>query len=297
MPRVPALVNCKGVAFDKNGPSAVRPIAIAEAWLRLGAIVCLRKEPDIGTDLAEAGQLGVGIPGGADNIGHAINAALATDPSNTLVVSFDWANAFNTPSRRTALFAEVAATYPSLLPFVNLRYGAHTTVRFFAHHPSGPIDVTSASGVRQGGPLGSALFSLMGKSTLQAVKTAHPHVHPIAYTDDTYLMGPPDDMTGAFHTLIQAGASIHLQPSLHKCHVYGTPGFRVVVGRNCCSRKVQRLVVGPCIAYCLCSRVASVDVVVPAPAILCFAPLSIVTALLHHCKHTLQNNSPTSAVC
>ena len=98
------------------------------------------------TDLAEAGQLGVSIPGGADNIGRAINAALATDPSDTLVVSFDWANAFNTPSR-TALFAEAAATYPSLLPVVNLVYGAHTSVRFFAHHPSGPIDVTSASGV------------------------------------------------------------------------------------------------------------------------------------------------------
>ena len=35
---------------------------------------------------------------------------------------------------------------------------------------------------------------------------------------------------------------------------------------------------GPCIAYCLCSRVGSVAVAVPAPTILCFAPLSIVTA-------------------
>ena len=61
MQSVPALVNCKGVAFDKNGPSAVRPIAIAEAWLRLAAIVCLSKEPDIGTDLAEAGQLGLSL--------------------------------------------------------------------------------------------------------------------------------------------------------------------------------------------------------------------------------------------
>ena len=43
---------------------------------------------------------------------------------------------------------------------------------------------------------------------------------------------------------------------------------------------VDRLVVVPCIAYCLCSRVASVDVVVHAPAILCFAPLSIVTQKL-----------------
>ena len=81
-----------------NGPNAVRLIAIAEAWLRLGAIVCLRKEPDIGTDQADAGQLGVGIPGGAHNIGHAINAAHTTDPSNTLAISFEWANAFNAPS-------------------------------------------------------------------------------------------------------------------------------------------------------------------------------------------------------
>ena len=64
----------------------------------------------------------------------------------------------------------------------------------------------------------------MGKRTLQAVKTVHPCVHPIAYTDDTYLIEPPEDMTGAFHTLIQAGTNIRLHPSLHKCHVYGTPG-------------------------------------------------------------------------
>ena len=45
----------------------------------------------------------------------------------------------------------------------------------------------------------------------------------------------------------------------------------VVVGPNCYSRSVQRSVVGTCIAYCLCSRVAL------APEILYFAPLSSVT--------------------
>ena len=73
------------------------------------------------------------------------------------VTSFDWANAFNTLSR-TFLFEEVAANCPSLLPFVNLVYCAHTSVRFFAHHPSGPIDITSAGGVRQGDPTSSALL-------------------------------------------------------------------------------------------------------------------------------------------
>ena len=62
MPRVPELANSKGVAFDKNRPNAVRPIAIAEAWLRLDKIICLHQKPDSGTDLADAGQLEVGIP-------------------------------------------------------------------------------------------------------------------------------------------------------------------------------------------------------------------------------------------
>ena len=44
---------------------------------------------------------------------------------------------------------------------------------------------------------------------------------------------------------------------------------------------------GPCIAYCLYSRVGSVAVAVPAPAILCFAPLSIVTAYVVMIKRCL----------
>ena len=149
-------------------------------------------------------------PKHADNAGLEQSGAIATAWQKHVTYSGKASGMLKVHGLSSAVLCrtEVAATYPSLLPFVNLVYGAHTTVRFFAHHPSGPIDVTSASGVRQGDPLGSALFSLMGKRTLQAVKTAHPRVHPIACTDDTYLIRPPDDMTGAFHTLIQAGANL-----------------------------------------------------------------------------------------
>ena len=47
----------------------------------------------------------------------------------------------------------------------------------------------------------------------------------------------------------------------------------------------------PCIAYCLCSRVGSVAVAVPAPPILCFAPLSIVTACWYCCFMRTQPNA------
>ena len=83
IPRVPALVNCKGV--DKNGPNAVRPIAITEAWLRLGASACLRKDPDIDTGLADAGHMGVGIPWGADNNYTRCDAAARGWPTPEIV--------------------------------------------------------------------------------------------------------------------------------------------------------------------------------------------------------------------
>ena len=75
-------------------------------------------------------------------------------------------------------------------------------------HPSGPIDITSASGVRRTARQCSILLD--GKTHAASRQDSTPRVHPIAYTDDTYLIGPPEDMTGAFHTIIQAGAKIHL---------------------------------------------------------------------------------------
>jgi hypothetical protein len=50
-------------------------------------------------------------------------------------------------------------------------------------------------------------------------------VHPIAYADDTYLIGPGPAVTAAFHTLVQHGAAIGLAPSLYKCTYYGTPSL------------------------------------------------------------------------
>ena len=64
-------------------PPHLSPTARESTQLVTGivrAIVCLRKEPDIGTDLAEAGQLGVGIPGGADNILSLIHISEPTRP-------------------------------------------------------------------------------------------------------------------------------------------------------------------------------------------------------------------------
>jgi hypothetical protein len=113
-PRVDALLNSREVAFEKPNRRGVRPIAIWEAWLRLAAIVCIRLLPHAGSSLAPL-QLGVGTPGGAENIGHAINAALCSDPDSTVVLSHDWANAFNT-IHQADLLPAVACRHPPLVP-------------------------------------------------------------------------------------------------------------------------------------------------------------------------------------
>jgi hypothetical protein len=219
IPRVDALLNSTGVAFEKSNRRGIRPIAICEAWLRLAAIVCIKLLPEAGPSLAPL-QLRVSIRVKAKNIRHVTNAVLLSEPADTVVVSHDWEHSFNT-IHWADLFAAVASRHP--YPFTNLMYGAHSTVNVFCGTETGTVDIVSSRGVRQGNPLGPLLFAPVPQRQLEAVAAAHPGVHPIAYADDTYHIGPGPAVTAAFLTLVQPSAAMGLAPSLHKCAVFGTP--------------------------------------------------------------------------
>jgi hypothetical protein len=156
IPRVDALLNSRGVAFDEPSRRGIRPIAICATWLHLAAIVCIRILSDAGPSCPPL-QLGVGIQRGADNIGHTINADLHSDPTNTVVLSHFWVYAFNT-IHWAALIAAVASRHPSLVLCANFIYSAQSTVRF-SDKESGTVDITSARGVRQRDPFGPLLFA------------------------------------------------------------------------------------------------------------------------------------------
>ena len=69
-------------------------------------------------------QVGVGTPGGTETVAHALASALAEDPE-TVVISVDMANAFNS-IHRAAMLAAVRQSAPASLPMVQWAYGEET---------------------------------------------------------------------------------------------------------------------------------------------------------------------------
>ena len=82
----------------------MRPIAISETWYRFAEVYALQTYGrGIGAGLAPL-QVGVGTPGGTETVAHALASALAEDPE-TVVISMDMANAFNSFHRAAMLAA------------------------------------------------------------------------------------------------------------------------------------------------------------------------------------------------
>ena len=143
-------------------------------------------------------QLRVGVPSGADAVGHAVQAVLAKDPEAALV-AVDQANAFN-GVLRSAVCEAVNEHVPVLLPFVQWAYGAATNL-LVVRAPPNPPPIQSQTGVRQGGPLGPLLFALALQRPLQRTRDSAPNVAVIAFANDDSLAGRVQDLKVAFEIL------------------------------------------------------------------------------------------------
>ena len=215
LPLLPALLASRLVAVKKP-KGGTRPIAVGETWLRFVCLCALATCPTIGPSLAPL-QLGVGVPGGATCVGHAIRACVADNP-DTVVLQVDWANAFNSISRSEMLQA-VSSHAPALLPFVQWVYGSPGQL-VVDGAPADTQPLLSQTGVRQGDPLGPLLFALTMQKVLLQVCEAHPDIRAVAYADDTFLVGSADTVTAAFPTMCSEGADLGLAVQLAKCEAY-----------------------------------------------------------------------------
>ncbi len=176
-----------------------RPIVIGEIFPRiLGRIVARVLSPAAAEFLAPL-QWGIGIPGGTETVAHAVSLYYRMSNfhnAQTGIFTVDFSNAFNT-LRRSVIDTEVAARFPDLLPYFRFAYGRPTVLR----GPDGIQMAVSATGVRQGDPLGPLLFCLGLDRVLRDVAAAFPDVHLLGLLDDVTLLGPRSSIDNCFRAL------------------------------------------------------------------------------------------------
>ena len=214
------------VALGKKD-GGIRPIAVGEVWLRLLGRIAARKVAKVGNRLAPA-QYGVGFKGGAEVIIHtcslfakwvraresgsvAISEGLQSASDPWCMVAVDLTNAFNTV-RRSAVEKGVKERCPELFPFFEWVYGKPSTLRL----GSGEVVCSSATGVRQGDPLGPLYFCLAIHDTILRLKTEIPEVYALFYMDDGTLLGPKSKVVEAVKFLEKEFASLGLAINLKK---------------------------------------------------------------------------------
>jgi hypothetical protein len=172
--------------------------------------------PEAGQALAPL-QLGVGIRGGNQCVGHAIRAGIAADP-DCVILQMDWENAFNELCRASMLDA-IALKQPAMLPFANWTYRQPSRL-FVSGAPAGTPPIMSKRGVRQGDTCGMLYFALTLQGPLETLSLTHPTTAALAFADDSFLQGSAADVISAFPALCDLGASIGLKARLNKCGAY-----------------------------------------------------------------------------
>jgi hypothetical protein len=138
----------------------VRPIAIGEVWVRLASLCAMAACQDAGLALAPL-QLGVGVPGGSQSVGHALRSGLSCCPGD-VTLQLDFRNLYNSVSR-TALLQAVASS----------KRRAYRQV--FSALPFVPMSVESF------GRLGAPALTLLGDLADQAVQAGGPGLSRAAF--------------------------------------------------------------------------------------------------------------------
>jgi len=195
-----ALTTCRLVALGKPG-GGIRPIAIGEVLLKIACAIAVEDvSPHLQEYLKDL-QYGMLTSGGCEAVHHAMEAALAADPSCSSM-TIDCTNAFN-----CALRLSMAKTLYSL-PWSSPLWGLFN----LAYRNPSKLKVTiggkeftlwSSEGSRQGCVLGSLLFCLVIHPTLIEARIRFPEVTFKAIIDDINMWGPASRLLEAFDFLRQ----------------------------------------------------------------------------------------------
>ena len=194
----------------------VRPIAIGEVLRRLTSRCLCAMVKCKGADYFSPHQLGVACPGGAETMVHSLRACVDRhwEDDDFVVLKVDLRNAFNNVSRQ-AVLDQCHSHFPELLPWVSWCYSHPTNL----WHPLGSL--SSTSGVQQGDPLGSLLFSLVIHPVIIEIENACESLSFNKwYLDDGALAGSKTSIDQALSILNNQGPPLGLFPNFSKCELF-----------------------------------------------------------------------------
>ena len=213
--KVAVRVACLANSGDASENRKVRPIALTCCQKRAWTSALMRQKSASLAKLLQPHQVAVGIKGGAHLVPLAINTHLALHPDH-VVVSLDIRNAFNEGERALILRALAANKCTRfLLPLMNAMLQPVSKV----FGVSG-LDTVS-NGLQQGESTSTAVFAIVIHSALQKVADSLKDSGgmAIAYVDDAYFVGLPEEVARAVELFKEALAELHYDLVPRKCEV------------------------------------------------------------------------------
>lgn len=212
--------NSSRAVILRKPDGGLRPIAIGEAWSRVfSRIASAAVMGDLGKKFAPL-QWGIGLPGGAEIVAHlcTMYARVVEEEvhPNLLdaqcIQQVDFANAFNSVQRGPILVG-LTAVAPRLKTFFRWSYGGASPI----YTREGQLLCSSATGVRQGDPLGPLFFCAALQPVLLEVQRRFPTAFLPSYMDDVHVMGRVGDMDAILATIKELAGGIGLAVKESKC--------------------------------------------------------------------------------
>jgi hypothetical protein len=211
------LVRARLMPLAKPG-SGVRPIAMGEVLVKVASRLAMQAAaPEINAFFAGT-QYGVASPAGLDTIVHTARDYLRQHGRQaTTMVTLDYANAFNVPSR-IAMY-NAASAIPTMRGIFYLEYAQPAELLLLDRKTGETTKLLSRCGSRQGSAAGPLFFCL----TLQHALTESnrtPGVLVQAFMDDVTILAPsPELAETAIMALCRHTAPLGLLLNEKKCHV------------------------------------------------------------------------------
>ena len=180
----------------------VGPIAVSEILRRLIAKCFVKEAKSEAVELFDLIQLGVGVSGGAAAIIHSMKITykkILSDDSKDGVVQNDFQNAFISV-KRSHLLQAAYDFIPGIADFTSFYYSQHVPLLYNS------ASLQSESGVQQGVPHGSLLFSLTLWPVIEKIRDAVPNLTQHTwYLDDGFVAGSEDQIRTTLHILANEG--------------------------------------------------------------------------------------------